>query len=160
VRLLRNHGQDGRTRFLHHEVGYNSRFDEILAAFQIHRLDTFPQRLERRAGIAEFYTNQFQGLRGVRPPPAGRNGRCYYVYSLLAERRDALRDHLAARGIGSHAYYPRPLPAQPAFAPFAPRGARWPHAESACARSLAIPIYPHLSDEQVERVADAVCEFG
>jgi dTDP-4-amino-4,6-dideoxygalactose transaminase len=160
VRMLRNHGQDGRNRFLHHHIGYNSRFDEILAAFQIHRLPTLSQRLERRARIADVYGARFLGLPGVRPPPPGRNGRCYYVYSLLVQHRDALRDHLAERGIGSHAYYPRPLPAQPAFAPFAPPGGRWPHAERACARSLAIPIYPHLTDEQVERIADAVCEFA
>jgi dTDP-4-amino-4,6-dideoxygalactose transaminase len=160
VRMLRNHGQDGRHRFLHHHIGYNSRFDELLAAFQIHRLPTLPQRLERRAAIAEAYTARFRGLPGVQPPPPGRNGRCHYVYSLLVERRDALRDHLAERGIGSHAYYPRPLPAQPAFAPFAAPDGRWPNAERACTRSLAIPIHPNLTDEQVHRVADAVVEFA
>jgi dTDP-4-amino-4,6-dideoxygalactose transaminase len=160
VRMLRNHGQDDHVRFLHHHIGYNSRFDEILAAFQIHRLPTLGQRLRRRAEIADVYTGRFAGLHGVQPPPPGRNGRCYYVYSLLVERRDALQDHLAARGIGSHAYYPRPLPAQPAFRSVAPPDGRWPHAERACAQSLAIPIHPHLTDDEVDRIADAVCEFA
>ncbi|GAA2796634.1 DegT/DnrJ/EryC1/StrS family aminotransferase [Saccharopolyspora taberi] len=162
VRMLRNHGQDGRQRFVHHLVGQNSRFDEIQAAFQLHRLRGLPARLERRAAIADYYTNRFQPLAddGIVPPPPGREGRCYYVYSLQAERRDELRDHLAARGIGSHVYYPAPLPKQPAFAPHAAPGGEWPNAQRACDRILALPIYPHLTDAEVERVADAVCEFA
>lgn len=160
ARMLRNHGQDGKQRFLHRRIGYNSRFDEVVAAFQLHRLTGLADRLERRARIAEYYTERFIPLRehGVLAPPPGRNGRCYYVYSLLAERRDELKEHLAAQGVASHVYYPLPLPRQPAFAGFAAEGQRWSHAEQASRRTLAIPIYPHLTDAQVERIADAVCD--
>ncbi|ANN17231.1 aminotransferase DegT [Amycolatopsis orientalis] len=162
VRMLRNHGQDGTTRFRHHRIGYNSRFDEIMAAFQLHRFPTLPGRLERRAWIGEYYTGRFRELAGcgVLAPPSASDGRCYYVYSLLCERRDELHEFLAARGIGSHVYYRNPLPRQPAFAPYARPGQTWPAAELAARRSLAIPIYPHLTDQQVERIADAVCEFA
>ncbi|TPQ23694.1 DegT/DnrJ/EryC1/StrS family aminotransferase [Streptomyces sporangiiformans] len=162
VRMLRNHGQDGRRRFLHHVIGYNSRFDEIQAAFQLHRLPGLPQRLERRARIADYYAERFAGLaeHGVLAPPPGRNGRCYYVYTLLTERRDALRDHLARQGIAGHVYYPRPLPAQAAFAGYAPAGRRWPAAEQASRRALSIPVHPLLTDAQAERIADAVCTFA
>jgi dTDP-4-amino-4,6-dideoxygalactose transaminase len=160
-RMLRNHGQDGVHRFLHHRIGYNSRFDEVIAAFQLHRLPTFPERLERRARIADYYSERFAPLRdrGVVAPPSGRNGRCYYVYSLLVQRREDLRAYLTERGIGTHIYYPVPLPRQPAFERWAPPGRTWPNAEQVSRRNLAIPIYPHLSDAQVQRVADAVCEF-
>lgn len=162
VRMLRNHGQDGRQRFLHHRIGTNSRFDEVQAAFQLHRLPGLSERLERRARIADYYTERFTPLAesGVVAPPPGRNGRCYYVYSLLAERRDELHQHLAARGVDSHVYYPSPLPRQPAFEAFARPGQEWPHAEQASRRTLAIPVYPHLTDAQVEHIADAVCEFA
>jgi dTDP-4-amino-4,6-dideoxygalactose transaminase len=161
-RMLRNHGQDGVHRFRHHRIGLNSRFDEVLAAFQLHRLPGLAERLERRARIADYYTRRFAPLadRGVLAPPAGRDGRCYYVYALLAEERDRLRDHLSARGIGSHVYYPLPLPRQPAFAAFAPGGASWPNAERAGERNVAIPIWPDLTDRDVRYVADAVCEFA
>ncbi|MFC7617437.1 DegT/DnrJ/EryC1/StrS family aminotransferase [Actinokineospora soli] len=161
VRMLRNHGQDGRTRFVHHLVGQNSRFDEILADYQLHRLPGLAERLERRARIADFYTERFADLadRGVQAPPPGRDGRCFYVYCLLAERRDELRHHLAQRGVGTHVYYPTPLPLQPAFAQYARGGRCWPHAELASARMLALPIYPHLTDAQVEHVADSVVAF-
>lgn len=161
VRMLRNHGQDGRQRFTHHRVGYNSRFDEVQAAFQLHRLPGLPARLERRARIAAHYTERFAPLaeRGVIAPPPGREGRCYYVYSVLAEDRDGLRAHLTEQGVTAHVYYRLPLPAQPAFTRFAPVGDRWPNAERAAARTLSIPVYPHLTDAQVERVADAVTAF-
>lgn len=161
VRMLRNHGQDGKQRFVHHMVGFNSRFDEIMADFQLHRLAGLAGRLERRAQIADYYTERFSDLvdRGIQPPPSGREGRCFYVYSLLADRRDELKRHLAEQGVGTHVYYPSPLPAQPAFAEYAPPGRFWPHAELASSRILALPIYPHLTDAQVEHVADAVRSF-
>ncbi|WP_030268098.1 DegT/DnrJ/EryC1/StrS family aminotransferase [Streptomyces sp. NRRL B-24484] len=162
VRMLRNHGQDGVHRFRHHRIGLNSRFDEVLAAFQIRRLPGLARRIARRAEIAAYYTERFTPLaeHGVTPPPPGTDGRCYYVYSLLAERRDELKQHLAAHGVDSHVYYPLALPHQPAFAHCAPAGRRWPNAERAARQSLAIPVYPHLTDVQVEAVADAVCAFA
>jgi dTDP-4-amino-4,6-dideoxygalactose transaminase len=164
VRMLRNHGQDGVHRFRHHIVGHNSRFDEVLAAFQLHRLPSFAERLERRARIADYYTERFAPLadHGVLAPPPGRDGRCYHVYTLLVQRREALREYLAERAIGTHVYYPVPLPRQPAFAPWVPEGGgdnEWPHARQVSDRNLAIPIWPHLSDAQVEYIADAVCDF-
>lgn len=160
LRRLRNHGQ--AERFVYHEIGVSSRFDEIQAAFQVQRHAGFADRLERRARIADYYTERFAPLaeRGVVAPPPGREGRCYYVYCLQVENRDELREHLAARGIGAHVYYPQPLPHQSAFAAFAPAGDRWPNAEFASERILALPIYPHLSDGAVERIADAVVELA
>jgi len=160
-RMLRNHGQDGVHRFRHHRIGQNSRFDEVIAAFQLHRLGGFANRLERRARIADYYAERFEPLRdrGVLAPPAGRNGRCYYVYSLLVERREDLRAHLSERQIGTHVYYPVPLPLQPAFSAWAPQGRSWPNAQRASSCNLGIPIWPHLTDANVEFIADSVCEF-
>ncbi|MFH9008145.1 DegT/DnrJ/EryC1/StrS family aminotransferase [Streptomyces afghaniensis] len=160
VRSLRNHGQS--ERFVYPRTGYNSRFDEVLAAFQLHRLPRLPELLERRARIADHYTERFTplGERGVLPPPPGRNGRCFYVYSLLVEERDELKRYLADRGIESHVYYPLPLPHQAAFTRFAPADRSWPHAKSAARRQLAIPVHPRLSDAQVEHVADTVCAYA
>ncbi|POX38914.1 DegT/DnrJ/EryC1/StrS family aminotransferase [Streptomyces sp. Ru73] len=162
VRMLRNHGQDGSNRFLHHVIGRNSRFDEIQAAFQVHRFGGLPQRLERRAAIAAYYTERFAPLaeRGIVPPPAGTDGRCYYVYTVLADRRRELAAHLQEQGVDCHAYYPLPLPQHPAFAVFAAPGDRWPHAERAARRALSLPVHHRLTDADVEYVADAVCAFA
>lgn len=160
-RMLRNHGQDGVTRFLHHRVGYNSRMDEILGAFLLHRLERFEERLARRADIADYYTERFDPLReqGLVAPPEGRDGRCYYVYALLTDDRDALRAHLADRGIGTHVYYPLALPDQPAFSAFRNERHPYPNAVEAGRRNVAIPIWPHLTDVQVEYIADSVVAF-
>ncbi|WP_406145864.1 DegT/DnrJ/EryC1/StrS family aminotransferase [Streptomyces sp. NBC_01012] len=162
LRMLRNHGQDGRQRFVHHVVGRNSRFDEVQAAFQLHRFDGFPARLERRAAIAAHYTERFAPLadHGILAPPPGRDGRCHYVYCLLAEERDALRAHLTGAGVETHVYYPQPLPAQSAFARYARPGETWPRAEAASARILAIPVHHLLTDAQVEHIADSVSSFA
>lgn len=162
VRMLRNHGQDGTHRFLHHRIGYNSRFDEVMAAFQLYRLPGLAGRLARRAEIAAYYSSRFAPLadRGLVAPPVGEEGRFPYVYAVLAEQRDTLQAHLTAHGVTTHVYYPRTLPDQPAFARHAPRGASWPHAESAARRNLALPMYAHLSDLQVEHIADTVCQFA
>jgi dTDP-4-amino-4,6-dideoxygalactose transaminase len=161
VRMLRNHGQPPGQRFTHHLIGYNSRFDEVQARFQLHRLPGLARRLRRRAAIAAYYSSRFAPLaeRGVLAPPPDGDGRCYYVYTLLADRRDELREHLARSGIGTHVYYPVPLPRQPAFAGYAPAG-RWPNAEAACRRIISIPVYPQLTDAAAERIADAVCAFA
>ena len=159
-RRLRNHGQDPARRGIHERIGLSSRMDEIVAGFLLHRIDGLDARLARRARIATYYTERFAPLqaRGLRLPPAGNDGRCYYVYAVLTDDRDSLREHLAQRGIGTHVYYPLPLPAQPAFARYA-SGRRFPCATAAGRRNLALPVYPHLSDADVERVADAVEEF-
>jgi dTDP-4-amino-4,6-dideoxygalactose transaminase len=162
VRMLRNHGQDGVHRFLHHTVGYNSRFDELMALFQLERLPGLSELVARRARIVDYYTERFTPLRdrGIAAPAPGRNGRCCYVYALQVDERDRMRAHLAGRGIGSHVHYPVPLPRLGAFARFAEAGRVWPGAEAASTRHLAIPLGPGMSEAEAARIADAVCEFG
>ncbi|MCT2589615.1 DegT/DnrJ/EryC1/StrS family aminotransferase [Streptomyces sp. N2-109] len=161
VRMLRNHGQDGIHRFLHHRVGHNSRYDEVQAAFQLHRLPGLAERVERRARIVDYYTERFAPLRdkGVVTPPPGRDGRCFHAYALLAPERDALRAHCAAAGVGTQVHYPVPLPLSGAFGRYAAEGDSWPGAERASAQNLAIPLWPRLSEHDIEHIADTVCAF-
>lgn len=161
VRMSRNHGQDGRNRFLHHHVGHNSRFDEVMAAFQQHRLAGLTERIDRRTAICSYYSERLADLAdaGIVAPPVGGDGRFPYVYTLLCEDREGLRDHLAAEGVAAHVYYPRILPEQPAFAPHARPDGTWPRAREAARRNISLPLYPHLSDARVEHVVEAVRSF-
>ncbi|MEV0776718.1 DegT/DnrJ/EryC1/StrS family aminotransferase [Streptomyces sp. NPDC050428] len=163
VRRLRNHGQDGVQRFVHHEVGFNSRFDEVMAGFQLARLERADDMVARRAAVAERYNARFAALRGrgLLAPTSGADGQCHYVYAVQTICRDALAAHLAAHGIGSRVYYPVPLPRLAAFAAYAGQGAdsRRPGAELASARHLALPLNLSLTDSQVDRTADVVCAF-
>ena len=162
VRMLRNHGQDGRNRFLHHHIGHNSRFDEVMAAFQLHRMEGLAARTARRTEICSYYSERLSDLveAGITVPPVGGDGRFPYVYTLLCEDRDGLRAHLAKAGIDAHVYYPRILPEQPAFAPHARPDGHWPRAREAARLNISLPLYPHLTDAQVERVVDDVRAFA
>lgn len=160
VRALRDHGPGGERRSVHHEIGPHSGFDEIQAGFQLARLATQDARIARRARISAYYSQRFAPLRahGL-SAPAPDAEQCHYVYAVQTQRRDALARHLAAHGIGTRVYYPLPLPRLPAFAPYAPPGARWPGAEQASAGHLALPLHPQLDQAQVSRIADAVAAF-
>lgn len=159
-RAIRNHGQEGKTRFLHERLGTNSRMDEVMAAFLLRRFDALPRMLRRRTEIAKYYGARFVSLaeRVVLPDSVGEE-RCHYMYCIQTSERDALRAHLAGRGIASHVYYPIPLPMQGAFLVYADPTYSIENSKRASNENLALPIYPHLTDAQAEAVADAVVSF-
>ena len=83
----------------------------------------------------------------------------YHQYVVRAPRRDALRDHLQKNGVGCNIYYPKSLHLQACFADLGYKAGQFPHTEKACNEVLALPIFPELSDAQIERVADTMLAF-
>jgi dTDP-4-amino-4,6-dideoxygalactose transaminase len=159
-RMLRNHGQDGTQRYVHHLVGFNCRMDDVVAGFLSHRLARYPAALARRAAMAARYTEALAPLRpSVLTPPEVSYGRAFYVYAIRTPARDALRAHLADRGIETRVYYPHPLPLQPAFASLGHRPGEFPQAERLSREALALPLYPEMADEDLEAVIDAVAGY-
>jgi UDP-2-acetamido-2-deoxy-ribo-hexuluronate aminotransferase len=158
ARMLRNHGQDGRQRFVHQLVGFNCRMDEVVAAFLLRRLVTLDAAVQRRARIAAGYHEGLAGLPLRLPPEVGYQ-RTFYTYVVRSSRRDQLRAFLLDQGIETRVYYPHPLHLEPAFASLGePRGA-FPNAEAWSREALGLPLYPELGDEQVEAVIEAVRAF-
>jgi len=159
-RMLRNHGQDGTTRFLHHLLGYNHRMDEVMGAYLAHRFHSLQKSTRRRAEIAECYNTRFAALAPqVQVPPTATYDRVYYTYVIQVDRRDELRSYLSDRGIETQVYYPLPLHLQPAFAYLGYKPGDFPHAERISRRTLALPLYPEMPDAHAEAVADAVVQF-
>ena len=162
--MLRNHGQDGVHRFRPPRGrATTAASTRSWPPSRLHRLPDLPDAAGAAGQIADYYTERFAPLadRGVLAPPAGRDGRCYYVYSLLAAAAGrTCGAHLTERCVGHSRLLPGAAARQPAFAPYASPGARWPRAEQAARRHLAIPVHHLLTDAQVEHIADAVCAIA
>lgn len=155
VRALRNHGQ-GAVRFRHDLVGFNCRMDEIVAGFLLRRLPTLDRQLAARRQRAERYT-------AALPPevvaPHGFGDRAVYTYVVRAPEREALRRFLAAHGVETVVYYPKPLHLQPAFAHLGHGPGDFPNAERLARECVALPLYPEQPLSEVDRVAELVTRF-
>lgn len=154
LRALRNHGQI--ERFRHDLLGFNSRMDEIVAGFLLRRLDHFDADRAARRRLADHYTRTLTGVRPLRPGPPEQ---AVYTYVVRATNRDGLRAHLSERGIPTAVTYPRVLPAQPVFADLGLRADDFPHAARLAQECLALPLYPQLTESDVDGVVAAVAEF-
>jgi dTDP-4-amino-4,6-dideoxygalactose transaminase len=157
LRQLRQYGWDRRDHA--GREGWNSRLDELQAAILSAKLPHLARENERRREIAGRYDAAFRGL-PVRLP-AARPGSvpARHLYPVLSDRREALREHLASRGIETGIHYPIPLHLQPAYAFLGHRKGDFPVSEEACESELSLPIHPTLHDAQVEAVIGAVREF-
>ncbi len=162
VRLLRGHGAS--PKYFHEIVGGNFRLDALQAAVLRVKLPHVADWTELRRRNARRYGDLF-GAAGVTSRgvvlPSEPDGyfHVFNQYVIRAPRRDALRAHLHARGVGTEIYYPRPFHLQRCFADLGYRQGAFPHAEAAASETLALPVYPELSEAQQSYVVDAVSEF-
>jgi len=159
LRSLREHGQS--TRYYHPVVGYNARLDEIQAAILRIKLRKLPEWNARRQAIARHYNEQFAGSTVITPeiPTGGRHVFHCYVIRVPDGKRDALKQHLGERGIGTGVHYPVPIHLQEASAFLGYRRGDFPVTERLAGEVLSLPMYAELTDAQVEIVAGAVKEF-
>lgn len=161
VRRLANHGQEGR--YHHVEVGTNSRLDSLQAAVLNCRLPRLDADNARRRAIAGRYRAALTGagdLSFPADPETEPASECvYHQAAVRTSRRDALRDHLAATGIGTSIHYPSPIHRQPALAGIVDPAAALPHAEAAARELLCLPVFPELTAAEVEAVCAGVRAF-
>lgn len=155
IRRLRSHGDIGR--FEHLELGGTHRLDALQAAILRVKLPHLASWLRQREGIARFY---LEGLAGSGYGlPDTLPGRTWNQFCVRHPRRDALREHLRARGIGAEVYYPAPLHLQPCFRDLGYAEGSFPVAEALARDILALPIYPGMPASHCERVLEALLEF-
>jgi len=152
ARRLRFHGSDAPD--LHTEVGYNSRLDELQAAGLRVLLPHLPEWTRARRRVAAAYAAGDLGDAVKLPVETAGGESCYHLYVVRVEDRDRLAERLATAGIGARAYYSTPLHRQPAMRDFAPT-APLRGVDAAAAQSLALPMGPALSEDQVAAVAEA-----
>jgi dTDP-4-amino-4,6-dideoxygalactose transaminase len=154
---LRDHGQ--KPQYVHALVGGNFRLDAIQAAVLRVKLLKLEEWHQRRRDNAAAYNRLLADLPLVRPTVAEDNVSVYNQYVIRAPRRDALREHLTRADIGSAIYYPIPLHRQECFADLGYGQGDLPQAEKAATEVLALPVYPELTAQQIEYVADTIREF-
>ena len=153
----RQHGET--TRYHHAFVGGNFRMDAIQAAVLNVKLKWLDQWNNRRRAIAAYYTSRFAGSAVKAPKELPGVHHVYHQYVVRTPKRDALRDYMAKNGVGCNIFYPMPLHMQACFADLGYKQGAFPVTERACEEVLALPVFPELSDAQIERVADVVLAF-
>jgi dTDP-4-amino-4,6-dideoxygalactose transaminase len=158
LRRLRVHG--GAREYFHDEVGYNSRLDTLQAAVLLAKLPHLSEWSAKRREHARYYDQAFADLDGVRTPfVQSENESIFNQYTLRAERRDDLAGHLKQKGIGTKVYYPLPLHLQPCFSYLGYKQGSCPESERAAAEVISLPIYPELTQAQLDETITAVRSF-
>ena len=163
LRMLRVHGEE--TKYHHRLVGINSRLDALQAAVLRVKLPHLDRWSAARAANAGRYAAAFTdaglteeiGLPFVRANV--RHIYNQYIIRVSDGRRDALKEHLQACGVGTDIYYPVPLHRQVCFQYLGYKEGDFPVAEQAARETLALPVYPELSAEQQEHVVNVISSF-
>ena len=153
---LRNHGRKAGD-YYHEMIGYNSRLDEIQAAILRVKLGHIDQFNEQRRRVAHAYGSLLADTDLVMPHEDGIGRHVYHQFTTLVPegRREDLMQALNNERIGCAVYYPTPLHRQPAFADLGVHDGL-PVSEQTSERCLSLPIFPEMTDEQVERVAECL----
>ncbi len=166
VRLLRNHGF--RPKYHNAVVGGNFRLDAIQAAVLRVKLPYLDGWTQGRRERARTYRELFEGA-GLTGPGDGAmvglpaevpgRGHIYNQFVVRVPERDSLRNHLQANGVGTEVYYPVPLHVQEAFGDLGYRAGDFPESERAAAETLALPVYPELTEEMQRYVVEAIAGY-
>lgn len=161
MEVLRVHG--GKPKYYHALIGGNFRIDELQAAvlnIKLKHLDAWSAARQRNAAYYDAAFARVQlGAAVVTPPAQSGVRHIYNQYVIRASARDALRQHLAGAGVGTEIYYPLPLHVQQCFADLGGRAGDFPLSEQAAAQTLALPIFPELTEGQLQYVVDSIAAY-
>jgi len=158
VRVLRNYGS--RVRYHNEVMGYNSRLDELQAAFLRVKLRHLDEWNARRKRLAHQYLGKLKNVVGLITPGVPEwSDPVWHLFVVRHQNRDALQQHLAASGVGTLIHYPVPPHGSAAYAArFEPPSA-FPGAEQLAATVLSLPIGPHTAATEVEKVIEVILGF-
>jgi dTDP-4-amino-4,6-dideoxygalactose transaminase len=165
LRVLREHGS--KVRYLHEEIGVNSRLDAIQAVILQIKLRYLDFWNNRRKQIADYYYQHLSSLSGIVAPqefPGGVGVWNQYTIRISGERRngasgkyrDWVKNQMQEQGVNSMIYYPLPLHLQPVYKNLGYQLGQFPVTEQACQEVLSLPMFPELEQEQQDKVIDAL----
>ncbi|MCA9726357.1 MAG: DegT/DnrJ/EryC1/StrS family aminotransferase [Candidatus Eisenbacteria bacterium] len=151
---LRNYGQEDR--YHHVTLGFNSRLDEIQAAILRVELAHLPAWTARRRAIAARYRAGFAGLPLALAPERPEAPSVEHLFVVRVDDRDRFRAALEASGVATQIHYPLPIHLQPAYAGLNLGPGSFPIAERRAREVVSLPMYPEMTEDQIDRVIDAV----
>ncbi len=152
VRTYRNHGSS--KQYYHDVIGYNSRLDELQAVILRIKLKYIDEYNGKRLAVARAYNERFAGSRFETPIIPEDRDHVFHQYTLRCDERDAVRESVLAQEVACAIYYPVPLHRQKAFADTVQPSL--PVTEATALRCLSLPIFPEMSEAQIDTVAEAV----
>lgn len=153
MRQIRNHGQEHR--YYHTHLGINGRLDTLQAAVLLAKLEIFPDEVAARGRIGARYSERIEEwCSNIRTPYiAPENTSVYAQYTVIVENRESVQKRLTEQGIPTAIHYPLPLHHQPVFAM---SHLHLPQAEAAARGVLSLPMHPYLSEQDQDRVVQAL----
>ncbi len=155
LRRLADHGR--QSKYLHGDIGVNSRLDALQAAVLSIKLRHLNDWNARRARAAAWYDTRLKAVKGVITPALGaERTHIYHLYVVQVMERDALVKKLEAAGIGCGVHYQLPVHLQPAYRELGYEPGSLPVSESVAARCLSLPMFPDLTEAQVDQVVAVV----
>jgi dTDP-4-amino-4,6-dideoxygalactose transaminase len=157
ARSLREHGST--VRYHHDEVGYNYRMEGFQGAILGVKLKHLAKWIAERRRVAKRYTELLADTPLQLPREAPYAESAWHLYVVRHPRRDELKKHLEANGIGCALHYPVPLHLQKVYARLGHKSGDFPVTEKAAHECLSLPTYPELTDAQIQRVAGVIREF-
>jgi len=158
VKVLRVHGS--AVRYIHSEIGMNSRLDNLQAAVLRIKLKYLDKWLEARRGVADFYQERLKNLPVITPYVPDYNVHTYHQYTLRAKSNQGkLMKHLLDNGIEARTYYPIPLHLQDCYKPLGYKAGDMRESEGAAGEVFSIPVFPEMTMEQKRYVADTISVF-
>ena len=162
LQKLRNHGS--QPKYFHSIIGGNFRLDAIQAAVVHTKFRYLNSWTEKRQAHARDYTEAFrsaklEAVEGFQLPSSGSGRHVFNQYVIRTPRRDVLKQFLKDRNIETEIYYPLPFHLQECFQSLGYQKGNFPESEKAAETSLALPVYPELSDKQKHWVIQSVCDF-
>ncbi len=158
LEMMRGHGS--KPKYFHQVVGGNFRLDTLQAAILLVKLKHLDNWSAGRRSNAAKYDNLLKDMHFIiRPHIEPHNVSIYNQYVIRVPKRDELRKFLTEKEIGTEIYYPLSLHEQNCFKDLGHKKGDFPNSETAAAETVALPIYPELTSEQIKYVADSIKEF-
>jgi len=157
IRMLRVHGS--RKKYYHETVGYNSRLDTFQAAILDAKLRRLDNWTKKRRENAEFYNKTFSSLSLQLPQEEPGKYHIFHQYTLAVPKREQFKEYLKQKEIGCDTYYPLPLHQQECYKELVKRNGSLPVAERKAQEVVSLPIFPELTEEELNYVAESVTCF-